>query len=394
MLSQTALALIADEDNHVPGGFANNLSLKESLNIIIPNTWEIQAPRSVLNKKVSWNGDVGWFSVLKSIAKDNQIDIKLDPNMNVITLLNSDPTMPPIVENIARVGHKNSTTTQNIPTRKPNLDWKSKTNHKTPPRESTKKKKSDSFFDTLMVKTTSLFKDNVPTPKASLDLTSPDNKNDQKLFQVLLDNLGLQTTVEDVIHDYNTSDNSRTFEFNYTDLSTSNKNRVSSLMVFNGVDVYSPILTYPADKEIAKLWYKNNYKHKALGGVPIISPITSETTQHKTNIVEKYTNTPPVIKPLPSILDRKEFLAKEGIMLSAIVKQWSESEGIDVIWESTSDFKITKSVRFFNNYLEAIKGILVFYNSTPTPFQTRFFVKNKTLLVQDLQVIYRKRSSD
>ena len=53
----------------IPGGFGDNLSMQDTVSIIVPVNWKIRATRSVLAKKVSWTGDQHWQQVLKTIAK-------------------------------------------------------------------------------------------------------------------------------------------------------------------------------------------------------------------------------------------------------------------------------------------------------------------------------------
>lgn len=389
-----AYAMIDPEHNYVPGGFGNHLTLKDSLTIFVPNTWEVQAPRSVLDKKVSWVGDIGWFDILSKISKDHGIDINLNKRRQVITLLNSDPTKLP-KSTLAIAPRTNIKYTHKSPLKSsyklPTLTQK-KTNHKQAvlSNENTMLKKS--FFDTLKLKTVALFTDNFTTKKPINKLPLEISADDSKLMGELFKNLGLKVKLNDVSSTHSKTDNTNKFSFSYEDLTKPSSPIINTFMVFNGSGVYSPILVYPADMEIAKDWYSKNYLHPALSTRPLIKPISSTTTQHQNNFKKRNPAVPLVIKTLPSFLERKEFMAETGLMLSEVVRSWSESEGIEVVWEPLTDFKITKQIRFFSNYLDSIKSLLIFYNSTSSPLQTRFFLKNKTLLVQDLQVIFRKQS--
>jgi hypothetical protein len=391
IFASLASASIPSDENYTPGGFANDLPLRESLNIFVPNTWEVRAPRSVLSKKVSWVGDIGWYDILKKISINYKIDLILDKSNNVITLLNSDPVNPQgsIIEHDATASITDPLApVAIIPSKKhyPPVVLPPLPALALAPLPA----KEMSFLDAIKKKTQSLFSDE-PLP-TSIEITKKPliARNHVPILAKLFKSLGLKTRVISAYKVYKKTDNTVSFTFSYEDLSLPSKQQINSYMVFNGVEVYSPILVFPADMEISKLWYKSNYIHPSLNGKPLIRPISSYTTQHIANIKSKGIRMPPKISTIPSFLERKEFVAKKGEMLSETIHRWSKGEGVSVVWDPSTDFKITQQLRFFKNYLESVKSMLLFYNSTLTPLQTRFFIKNKTLLVQNLQIIYRK----
>lgn len=395
LLISTAQAGIPQNENYIPGGFANNLTLKDSLTIFVPNNWEIRAPRSVLKKKISWVGDIGWYDILAKVSLENKIDLIMEADKRVITLLNSDPnTKQGLVQGsiLQPKMKKVRNLTASAPLT-PTRDSYIKQNQTSKASLPTSVKEEVSFLSGFTKSVSGLFSDNKKTTPNVSKIIKP-NINYDTLIIGLLDDLGLKTKILSTSRTYNEVDNTVNFSFTYLDLTVKSTQKHESFIVFNGVEVYSAILVYPADKEIAKAWYSKNFTHPSLDGKPLIKPIKSITKQHKSNVISKELFSPPVITTLPSFLERKEFLAIKGDMLSDVIRKWSKSEGIDVVWEPLTDFKITREIRFFNNYLESIKSILLFYNSTAKPLQTRFFIKNKTLLVQYLRVIYRKHNGN
>lgn len=78
-------------------------------------------------------------------------------------------------------------------------------------------------------------------------------------------------------------------------------------------------------------------------------------------------------------------------MLSKAIQNWADLVGIEVVWKSGADFKITKELTFYDGFLQSVEKVIRFYNTTKSPYQTRFFVKNKVLLVESLDIIYRNQ---
>jgi hypothetical protein len=348
----------------IPGGFGDNLSMQDTVSIIVPVNWKIRATRSVLAKKVSWTGDQHWQQVLKTIAKKNNFLIATDHNKRVITLTNKKmvygvvPTkvVPKVKATISSPQKENTVPEKTSPQ----------------PKQSTTQKINnvkDTKGWSLSNAVTELF---VSKRKTNLNLIEELTTN------VMID-LGFNPEGMNVDRDLNRKDNIVKFSIDFYQ----NGKRVNTFILFDGESVYSPLIG--EEKHVILLnWYSQNFTHPTK---TIPKPIVIEKPP-TISLTPKIYNTP-TLKDEKSYAIKREFVAQSGKMLSEVLSNWSESIGVQLVWDTEIDFKITRTIRFYNNYLLSVDNIIKFYNKTMSPLQTRFFLKNKTLLVGDLKLIYK-----
>ena len=195
---------------------------------------------------------------------------------------------------------------------------------------------------------------------------------------VMID-LGFNPEGMNVDRDLNRKDNIVKFSIDFYQ----NGKRVNTFILFDGESVYSPLIG--EEKHVILLnWYSQNFTHPTK---TIPKPIAIEKPP-TISLTPKIYNTP-TLKDEKSYVIKREFVAQSGKMLSEVLSDWSESIGVQLVWNTEIDFKITRTIRFYNNYLLSVDNIIKFYNKTMSPLQTRFFLKNKTLLVGDLKLIYK-----
>lgn len=348
----------------IPGGFGDNLSMQDTVSIIVPVNWKIRATRSVLEKKVSWTGHQHWQQVLKTIAKKNNFLIATDHNKRVITLTNKKMVYGAVPTKV-------------VPKVKATISSPNKENivpEKTSPQpQQSITKKTNTVKDTkgwsLSSAVTELF---VSKRKTNLNLIEELTTN------VMID-LGFNPEGMNVDRDLNRKDNIVKFSIDFYQ----NGKRVNTFILFDGESVYSPLIG--EEKHVILLnWYSQNFTHPTK---TIPKPIAIEKPP-TISLTPKIYNRP-TLKDEKSYIIKREFVAQSGRMLSEVLGDWSENIGVQLVWDTEIDFKITRTIRFYNNYLLSVENIIKFYNKTMSPLQTRFFLKNKTLLVGDLKLIYK-----
>lgn len=421
----------------IPGGFGNDLRMKQTISIIVPSDWVVRATTEVLDKKVTWVGDVDWKDVLTNISNDNDFSLKMDVSSKSITLRQKEvvsqtkPIQPPVEE----IKIKTPTPVVIQPTVKVSEVDITPTNV-TPLAPSGKKIDDTYFINNVGNTISSLFEDKpAPTPvmktpptpelpketkiSSSQDaeagvIISPQaepatqnsdvqavvNKiavsvlklfepaprimtEDEVKFHNLLTTLDIPVTDLFVEKTNNQRDNIVKFYFSFT----SNDKKVDSFVLFNKDTVYSPYLT---NVIVLEDWYYTNYTHPPKINTNMIKPIKTNQVLFNRDIVAPV---PKVINKVEQaqFLKTKEYLAYRGEMLSTVFGRWSQDINASLVWKFDSDFKITKEIRMYSNFLEAVNQMLAFYNATSNPLQTRFFLKNKTLLVEELSIIYREK---
>lgn len=410
----------------IPGGFGNDLEMKQTVSIIVPNDWVVRATTKVLDKKVTWTGDVDWKDVLKNISNDNGFNLKINSGTKTITMRHKQevtpPIKPPVAISIPKAIVSDDPIITNVVVDQANLVTSPVISSKPKPLKHKNKLPTDdaSLIANVGNTISSLFEDK-PALEVASDITTQNTNEilkppvedteapgvhsvvntladsvlklfepsprkmseDEIKFNDLLISLNILAKDLFVEKTDNQRDNIVKFYFSFT----SNTIKVSSFVLFNKDTVYSP---YLSNNIVLKDWYYTNYTHPVEINTGAIRPIkTNQVLFNRAIVAPK----PKIIEKIekPQFLKPQEYLAYRGEMLSTVFGRWAQDVSASLVWKFNSDFKITKEIRMYSSFLEATDQMVSFYNSTSNPLQTRFFLKNKTLLVEDLSIIYREK---
>ena len=385
-------------ESYTPNGFGKNMDLKDALDIIVPVEWNIFIARGSLEEKVSWNGGEDWKMVVADLADEANLEIELNSKKKEISIKSkskapisiqktpvqkiiSQPVIEPkddvryapiaeiipvVEEPEVRMPRLNSTISVN--------------NTEITPTPVTKKKKS--FMESLKSEVVGIFSSNSSEKKEKQIENTIDEKNLLNLFS----NLNMAVNEISAIKTISIRDNTVKFSFTIK----TNNDTIESYLVFNGISSFSPIFKRDS-KLIIMNWYNENYTHPAPALLEPIRPLSSTYTGEYDKKIGKPKVENIYFSDAPSYIQQKKYTIKEGEMLSDAIDDWASIAGVSVIWKSDADFKITKEITFYDGFLQSIDSIIKFYNNTKSPLQTRFFIKNKTLLVENLGIIYREK---
>ena len=204
---------------------------------------------------------------------------------------------------------------------------------------------------------------------------------------------------EDLIVTKTTQESSNTVRFDFAfngmkkDASVKYMN-FSSFFVFTKSSVYAPMFK-PFEFPVILDWYSSNFTHPALVTKPVMIKdlvLLDLTNKEPSTVIKDVVSKKlKISKKTPSFLQNKYYTAKDGEMLSSVLKSWSKLNNVSLIWNATNDFKVFKEIKLFGNLLSSTDTIIRFYNNTSNPLQTRFFTKNKTFLIEDLSIIHRSK---
>ncbi len=455
-----AMTLSTLSSAYAPRGFGLDMSIQDSLQIIVPKDWGISISKSLVNKKVNWTGGSEWRKILEDVSSANNLTISYDEDNRAVEVVlkgslkkrmaaaskRSSPIEVPVVskkhfvykkpasekktatiskadlsamhslamEVDARAvptakssttpkkrsvfeeikaeigsllsGEKKSATSQPTPKEEEvNIQDDTKLNYVkiTPPKKKSKEdQEKKSFLSSLGSEIGSIlsFKEK-EKEKKQRELTK-DEQNLKSLFQKM------KYMVVDIYGYKSTSLRDNTVKFTFKLKTT--EGETDSFIVFDGQSMYAPMIK--KEEELIVLdWYSSNYVHPA---AVIMEPVRPLSAKYKGE-VDREIKQPKSAKVYflkdPSYLGKRKYTIKAGTMLSKAIQNWADLVGIEVVWKSGADFKITKELTFYDGFLQSVEKVIRFYNTTKSPYQTRFFVKNKVLLVESLDIIYRNQ---
>lgn len=390
-------------------GFAKNLPLKTVLKIIVPPYWNISATGDILEVPVTWKGGQNWIDSLTTIAAGHNLVINRDAKSKQITIIGfkkePDFTILPTPKGSANI----PSVPQNS-LKKVTLPNPLKTN-KTPIKTNTSalvyqpvtnKLPSPNTIKPFNIITNNKVICNIDCQKEALKLENYYKL--KSLFSDLLNDFDYIFDRLEITKEYRKDSNTVRLNFSFNGV---NKNEdmkyksFKSFIVFTSNSAYSPFFK-PEQFSTILDWYIKNFIHpkKPVSTKVLIKDLTliknnptkSPTPQKILSQTKKNINSSMgSVKKSKSFLVNKYYVAKQGMMLSEVIHSWGEMNNISLIWNASNDFKVYKEIRFFSNFLQATNDIIQFYNNTSNPLQFRFFTKNKTILVEDLSIIHRRK---
>lgn len=434
---------------YVPKGFGLDMNIQDSLQIIVPKDWGISISKSLVDKKINWNGGVEWREILDNISKNNNITVSYDEDSRSVEVVSNISTISK-ARKVSKIPYKKkkeikkaekAVSISENPEEKQTKDKKSvmgsikseisslfslddeggSAETKSPASKEEKVSKENESKNTPEVVIQDDTKMNyikITPPKKVIDSSIKDvavgpMEDKKSFFGEITSEIGSLLSFGDkeegrvmTKDEINLKDLFQRMKYMVVDLygykSTSLRDNtvkftfkvrtpegeIDSFIIFNGQSMYSPIVK-KGEELIVLDWYSTNYKHPA---AVILEPVRPLSTNYKGEVdrVIKKSATPKVyFLDDPSYLEKRKYTIKAGTMLSDAIKGWANMVGVEVVWKSVADFKITKELAFYDGFLPAVERVIKFYNTTKSPYQTRFFVKNKILLVESLNIIYR-----
>ena len=444
-----AMTLSTLSSAYTPRGFGLDMSIQDSLQIIVPKDWGISISKSLVNKKVNWTGGSEWRKVLEDVSSANNLTISYDEDSRAVEVVlkgslkkrmaaaskRSAPSEVPVVSKqhfvYPKPTSKNKTNIKSLSKdvapaektifeeiqseigsllsssdeKKPliiepaikekeiNIQDDTKLNYVkiTPPKKKAKEaseadlskdEEKQSFLSELGTEIGSLLSFQNNNDEKKVRKLTNDEKNLKGLFQ------SLKYMVVDIYGYKSTSLRDNTVKFTFK-LKTP-EGETDSFIVFDGQSMYAPMIK--KEEELIVLdWYSSNYVHPAPVIMEPVRPLSAKYKGEVDREIKKPKSANIYFLKDPSYLEKKKYTIKAGTMLSKAIQNWAEVVGIEVVWKSGADFKITKELTFYDGFLQSVEKVIRFYNTTKSPYQTRFFIKNKVLLVESLDIIYRNQ---
>jgi len=395
IVSAISILITTTTNAAIVGSFGNNLPMETAIESMVPQEWQIRTTEDVLRMKVSWNNKLGWKNSMREIAVASKLKLSFIADDKIIVIKKLTPKKMSIIK--APIFTKNKKTLKI-----PYVDVL--TPIKTPAKIALNPIKTTSPATTpksQVIKTVRISKDKVIVKgnKKAQHSISTVFSGLGKIFEKKYKATKLDKKVESLLSDLRipatnvrskkivkTRDNTVRINISFM----INNEEVQTYLIFNGVSVYSPYISKEMSMAVLD-WYSSNFIHPS---PRILSPIQPISESYRGEYVKKIaTPVNPRIrfKMIPEYLRKKDMLVSKDKMISDIISGWGDEIGVKVIWKASSDFKIKREILMFGGFLQSVDELIKFYNNTKTPLQTRFFIKNKTLLVMDLQVVYRYR---